>query len=64
MFPICGMNTITIDYLLSVLAIRFKEYDVATKLLSSVITSSGANARIKDKAREMKEQILREQSKK
>lgn len=64
MFPICGMNTITIDYLLSVLAIRFKEYDVATKLLSTVITSSGANARIKDKAREMKEQILREQSKK
>ncbi len=64
MCPICGMNTITIDYLLSVLAIRFKEYDVATKLLSTVITSSGANARIKDKAREMKEQILREQSKK
>ena len=64
MFPICGMNTITIDYLLSVLAIRFKEYDVATKLLSTVITSSGANARIKDKAREMKEQILREQSRK
>ena len=64
MFPICGMNTITIDYLLSVLAIRFHDYNVATKLLSSVITSSGASARIKDKAREMKEQILREQSKK
>lgn len=64
MFPICGMNAITIDYLLAVLAIRFHEYDVATKLLSAVITSSGASARIKDKAREMKDQILREQNKK
>lgn len=60
MLPICGMNGITVDYLVAVLAIRFKDYDIAIKLLSVVITSSGTNARIKDRARDMKEQIQKE----
>lgn len=60
MFPICGMNTVTLDYLVAVLAVRFKDYEVATKLLSAVITAPGANARIKDRARELKEQIIRD----
>ena len=60
MLPICGMNGITIDYLVAVLAMRFKDYNVAIKLLSVVITSSGTNARIKDLARDMKDQIQRE----
>lgn len=59
-FPICGMNTVTVDYLVAVLAIRFKEYDVAGKLLGAILTSSSANSRIKDKARDLKEQILQE----
>ncbi len=59
-FPICGMNTITVDYLVAVLAIRFKEYDVAGKLLGAILTSSSANSRIKDKARDLKEQVLQE----
>lgn len=60
MFPICGMNTVTVDYLVAVLAVRFKDYGVATKLLSAVITSPGANVRIKDRARDMKDQVMRE----
>lgn len=64
MLPICGMNGITVDYLVAVLAMRFQDYDVAVKLLSTVITSPGANARIKDRARDMKDQILKEQKKK
>lgn len=60
MFPLCGMNEITVDYLLAVLAVRFKDYQVATKLLGSIITSSSANSRIKDKARDMKEQVVKE----
>lgn len=59
-FPICGMDTITVDYLVAVLAMRFKEYDVAAKLLGAVLTSPGASARIKDRARDMKDQILQE----
>lgn len=61
MLPICGMNGVTVDYLVAVLAIRFKDYDVAIRLLGAVITSPGTNARIKDRARDMKEQILKEQ---
>lgn len=60
MFPICGMNTVTVDYLVAVLAVRFKDYGVATKLLSAVITAPGANMRIKDRARDMKDQVMRE----
>ena len=39
---------------------RFKDYNVAIKLLSVVITSSGTSPRIKDRARDMKDQIQRE----
>ena len=60
MFPICGMNTVTVDYLVAVLAVRFKDYGVATKLLSAVITAPGANMRIKDRARDMKDQVMKE----
>jgi len=59
-FPICGMNTVTVDYLVAVLAIRFKEYDVAGKLLGSILTSPSANSRIKDKARDLKAQVLQD----
>lgn len=57
-FPLCGMDEITVDYLLAVLAARFKKYDVASKLLSSILTSTMANARTKERARELKEQIV------
>ena len=60
MFPICGMDTVTVDYPGAVLAVRFKDYGVATKLLSAVITAPGANMRIKDRARDMKDQVMRE----
>lgn len=60
LFPICGMNTVTVDYLVAVLAVRFKDYGMATRLLSAVITSPGANMRIKDRARDMKDLIMRE----
>lgn len=59
-FPMCGMDELTMDYLLAALAIRFKHYDVAARLISAVLTSSTASSRVKDKARDMKDQILRE----
>lgn len=62
-FPICGMNTVTFDYLLAVLATHFKEYEMAGRLLGAVLMSPGANARIKDRAREMKNQIAQEMKK-
>ena len=63
-FPMCGMDEMTINYLLAVLSKRFKKYDVASKMLATILTSTSANTRMKDKARELKEQILAELKKK
>lgn len=59
-FPMCGMDEATVDYVISVTAIKFEQYDVASKLISQIITSSATNPRMKDKARDLKEQILKE----
>ncbi len=64
MFPLCGMNEVTVDYLLAVLAARFQDYDISVRLLSSIITSRSANSRIKDKARDMKDQVMLDMKKK
>lgn len=63
-FPMCGMDEMTINYLLAVLAKRFKKYDVASKMIAMILTSPNANTRIKDKARELKEQVLEDLKKK
>lgn len=62
-FPMCGMDEITVDYLLAVLAVRFKQYEAASRLISGILTASTANARIKDKARDLKDQIQAERKK-
>lgn len=62
-FPMCGMDEITVDYLLAVLAAHCKQYDVASRMVTSVLTSSAANPRMKDKARDLKEQIQLEMKK-
>lgn len=57
-YPMCGMDENTIEYLVAVLAIGFKKYDVAGQSVSAILTSLSANSRMKDKARELKEEIL------
>ena len=57
-YPICGMDETTLDYLLAALAVRFKEFDVAGRLVANVISSPSASPRMKDKARDLKEEIL------
>ena len=59
-FPMCGMDEITVDFLIAVLAARVQKYDVASRMVATILTSPSANARTKDKARELKEQILEE----
>lgn len=63
-FPMCGMDEVTVDYLLAVLSVRFGDLDMAGRLVSKIVTSPSANARTKDKARELKEEILLEMKKK
>lgn len=55
--PIAGMNEITIDYLLAVLSMRFKEYENASKLISEILGSTTANSTQKDRARDLKEEL-------
>jgi len=58
--PMCGMDETTIDYLMAALGVRFKEYEKASRLVAKIITSPSANTRTKDKARELKEELLLE----
>lgn len=62
--PICGMDDTTVDILIAALAIRVKDYKSAGQLVSNILTSTTANNRIKDKARELKEIIMVELKKK
>ncbi|MBQ6888493.1 MAG: DUF2225 domain-containing protein [Lachnospiraceae bacterium] len=57
-FPMCGMDEQTVDYLISVMAVRFEQYDVASKLISTIIASGSASPRMKDKARDLKELVI------
>lgn len=57
-YPMCGMDEVTVDYLVASLANKVGDYDVATKMLSSVITSYSATSRMKDKARELKDVVM------
>ncbi|MBQ7955274.1 MAG: DUF2225 domain-containing protein [Lachnospiraceae bacterium] len=59
-FPMCGMDETTMDYLLAVLAMKFGQYDVSSKLIANILVSPSANARMKDKARELKDMIVAE----
>lgn len=58
-FPMCGMDESTVDYILAVLAMEFGDYFDASKLLSKLITSYSAGQRIKDKARDAKEELAK-----
>lgn len=57
-YPMCGMDETTVDYLLAVMAIHFKKYEVASKLVSGILTNPHTNNRVKDKARDLRNQIV------
>ena len=54
-FPIAGMDSTTLDYLIAALAYETNQFDIASKMISELLTSRTANSRIKDKARMLKE---------
>lgn len=57
-FPMCGMDEQTVNYLLAALAMSLEHYDVCGKLVSEIIVSKSANSRIKDKARDLKQELI------
>lgn len=57
-FPMCGMDPATVEYLLAALAYETEHYDVAARSISKILTDVSANNRIKDKARDLKDEVI------
>ncbi|MBQ7832236.1 MAG: DUF2225 domain-containing protein [Lachnospiraceae bacterium] len=57
LFPICGMDELTYDYLLATLAHRLGHLEVSAKLIGEILTKPTANNRIKEKTRILKEEV-------
>lgn len=57
-FPICGMDQNTMDLLLAEMAFTLEKYDTASKLVSRLLTSQTVKGTIKDKAHDLKEEIV------
>ena len=59
-FPIAGMDSTTLDYLIAALAVETGTKDIASKMISDILVSRTANSRIKDKARVLKDMLAEE----
>lgn len=57
-FPICGMDVLTIDYLIAALAFQVNKDEIAAKKVAEILVSNAANERVKNRARELKRMIL------
>ena len=63
-YPICGMDKVTLEYLIAVLAMEFEKYDISSRLIYNILNTPTVNNRIKDKAREVKDELLQQMGKK
>lgn len=59
-FPMCGMDEISLRYIMAVLAHKIGKREECVRMLASVLTSKIASQRIKDKAYDLKETIKQE----
>ncbi len=60
LFPICGMDELTYDYLLAALAHRLGHLEVSAKLIGEILMKPMANNRIKEKTRVLKEVLKKD----
>lgn len=58
-FPMCGMDEITVDYLIAVLGMMTNHFDITQKMIATILQSTNANPRMKDRARDLKEELLK-----
>ena len=54
-FPMCGMDELTLEYLMADLCRRTGRFEESGRYISRVLTNRSANERIKNKARDVKE---------
>ncbi|MDD6332372.1 MAG: DUF2225 domain-containing protein [Clostridium sp.] len=59
-FPMCGMDEVSIRYIMAVLAHRLGKLEDSVRMLAPVLNSRTASKRIKDKALALKETIRKE----
>lgn len=57
-FPMCGMDESTVNILMAGMAFKLEKYDVASKLVSTVIVSRTAPSAAKERAQNLKDEIL------
>ena len=57
-FPICGMDQNTMDILLAQMNTRLGNYEIASKLVSRILVSQTANRKVKDKALDLKDELV------
>lgn len=62
-FPMCGMDENTVMYLVAELARRSEDYEAASRWVSQILVSKTANERLKEKARDVKQLIIKEKEK-
>lgn len=60
LFPICGMDEMTFDYLLAALSYRLGHVEVSVRLVGDILAKPSANTRIKEKTRILKEVIKKD----
>lgn len=58
-FPMCGMDEQTINYLIAVLGMMNDHLDVTQKMIANILQSQVANPRLKEKARDLKEEVMK-----
>lgn len=59
-FPMCGMDSFTMDYLLACMAYHFKDFSLASRYVSNILGSQLVEQRIKNRALDLKELIIKE----
>jgi uncharacterized protein (DUF2225 family) len=59
LFPIAGMDQPTVEYLIAYMAYHFGDLEVAAKMNSSVLTNSMASHTMKDRALDLKDELVK-----
>lgn len=57
-FPMCGMDENTMNLLMANMAFRLGKTETASKLVSQILVSRVASAKVKDRARDLKHEII------
>ena len=56
-YPIAGMDQPTLDFLIGALSVRYDQFEIASRLLGDILLNKNATDRMKDKARDLRDEI-------